>query len=163
MEVITLGVLMLTNCSKCTSHSTLQANCLLAPSPMSPLNFLKKVPTHWETLTKPSQFCKIYRYTHLYVPWYRITSCTCTAQHCGLVWPRDYNNMSCSACRWQVFICILKTKSHEELEFIIQPAVKRQLTSPCYFQKIPAYSTHCSDYLLAFFTWMQISSHLKTT
>ena len=58
------------------------------------------------------------------------------------------------------FVCILKTKVHEELEFTVQPAVKRQRVSPCYSQKILAYSTHCSDYLSAFFTRMQIFNQL---
>lgn len=49
------------------------------------------------------------------------------------------------------FVGILKTKAQEELEFTVQPAVKRQQVSLCYSQKLLARSTHCSHYLSALF------------
>lgn len=65
MEVTTLGVLMLTNPSKCICHSALQASCPLALCHLLPLSFLKKVASHWETLTRHSQFHKIHIHTML--------------------------------------------------------------------------------------------------
>lgn len=155
MKVIAPGVIMWTNSSKCLRHSILRATCLLDPSHMPPPSLLKKVHPHWETLIYPSQFCNMYIYIHG-TEWLAGHIQLSTA----VLFDPEATIIRAVLLADGNFVCILKTKAQEELEFTVQPAEKRQWVSLCYCQKLLAYSTHCSDYLSAFFTCVQIFNHL---